>query len=104
MECGEIGLWLRAMFEIHYTCGWRKSEPLEKLRVRLAVFARRTITIEDSKNGDERIVVMTQKIFELRYAVACERKTAAVRSDRLCSFESGRRTVGAVCLGSFHSS
>jgi integrase len=64
-ECGKIGLWLRAMFEIYYTYGWRKSEPLETLRVRLADFAHRTITIEDSKNGDERIVVMTQKIFEL---------------------------------------
>ena len=53
------------MFEIYYTYGWRKSEPLETLRAWLADFAHRTITIEDSKNGDERIGVMTQKIFEL---------------------------------------
>jgi integrase len=73
-ECGKIGLWLRAMFEIYYTYGWRKNEPLETLKVRLADFSHRTITIEDSKNGDGRMVVMTQKVFELVKA-CCEHKS-----------------------------
>jgi hypothetical protein len=50
------------IFEIYCTYGWRKSEPLETLKGRLADFAHRTITIENSENGDERIVVMTQNL------------------------------------------
>jgi integrase len=72
-ECGGIGLWLRAMFEIYYTYGWRKNEPLETLKVRLVDFAHRTITIEDSKNGEGRTVKMTQKVFDLVKA-CCEGK------------------------------
>jgi integrase len=72
-ECGKVGLWLRAMFEIYYTYGWRRNEPIETLKVRLADFTHRTITIEDSKNGEGRIVVMTQKVFELVKA-CCEGK------------------------------
>jgi hypothetical protein len=72
-ECGKVGLWLRGMFEIYYTYGWRKNEPFETLRVRLVDFTHRTITIDDSKNGEGRIVVMTQKVFELVKA-CCEEK------------------------------
>jgi integrase len=54
--------------------GWRKNEPLETLKVRLADLTHRTITIEDSKNGEGRIVVMTQKVFELVKA-CCEGKS-----------------------------
>lgn len=72
-ECGGIGLWLRTVFEIYYTYGWRKNEPLETLKVRLVDFAHRTITIEDSKNGEGRTVKMTQKVFDLIKA-CCEGK------------------------------
>src|SRR5215813_2042868 len=43
------------------------------MRVRLLDFEHRTITIEDSKNGDGRTVSMTQKVFELLKA-CCEGK------------------------------
>jgi integrase len=72
-ECGKIGLWLRTVFEIYYTFGWRKTEPLETLRVRMVDFVHRTIAIEDSKNGEGRTVVMTQTVFELVKA-CCEGK------------------------------
>jgi integrase len=60
----EFGLWLRAMFEVYYSYGWRHSE-LPNMRVRLLDFESRTIEIETSKNGDGRTVKMTQKVFEL---------------------------------------
>jgi len=43
------------------------------MRVPLLDFEHRTITIEDSKNGDGRTVKMTQKVFELLKA-CCEGK------------------------------
>jgi integrase len=72
-ETSAIGLWLRAMFEIYYAYGWRRSEPLENVSVRLLDFEHRTISIEHSKNGEGRTVKMTQKVFELLKA-CCEGK------------------------------
>jgi len=72
-ETAKIGLWLRSIFEIYYSYGWRLSEPLRNMRVQLLDFEHRTITIEDSKNGDGRTVKMTQKVFELLKA-CCEGK------------------------------
>ena len=60
----KFGLWLRAMFEVYYSYGWRSSE-LPKMRVRLLDFESRTIAIDTSKNGDPRTVKMTEKVFEL---------------------------------------
>jgi integrase len=87
-ECGKIGLWLRTVFEIYYTFGWRKNEPLETLMVRMVVFAHRTISIEDSKNGEGRIVVMTQvccvpnlKVHDLRRTGARNLRRAGVDRD-----------------------
>jgi len=71
-ETAKIGLWLRSIFEIYYSYGWRLNEPLG-MRVRLLDFEHRTITIEDSKNGDGRTVAMTEKVFELLKA-CCEGK------------------------------
>jgi integrase len=72
-ECSNIGLWLRAMFEIYFTYGWRKNEPLKGMTVRMLDFEQRTITILDSKNGEGRVVTMTQKVFDLLKA-CCEGK------------------------------
>lgn len=65
----ELGLWLRAMFEVYYSYGWRSSE-LPNMRIRLLDFESCTIAIETSKNGDGRTVKMTQKVFELLKACA----------------------------------
>lgn len=60
------GLWLRAMFELGYIYGWRRSELLN-LKVRQLDLRERTITLDagETKNDDARIVVMTAKIFAL---------------------------------------
>jgi integrase len=63
---GEIGLWLRAMFEVGYTYGWRKEELLTR-RVRHADLLERTLGLDphETKNDDPRTVHMTPRVFEL---------------------------------------
>jgi integrase len=73
-EALKEGLWMRAIFEIYYIYGWRRSEPLKNMRVRMLDFEHRTISIEDSKNGEPRMVKMTGKVFELLKA-CCEGKS-----------------------------
>jgi integrase len=65
-ETAGVGLWLRAMFEVGITYGWRKSELLSR-RVRHADLLERTLRLEqgETKNGEPRLVEMTGKVFEL---------------------------------------
>jgi integrase len=63
-SCAAEGLWLRSMFEVMHSYGWRKGELL-KMRVGHLDFVARTIRLYDTKNVSGRIVVMTQKVFEL---------------------------------------
>jgi integrase len=57
---GKIGLWLRAMFEVGYTYGWRHEELLD-LRVRQVNPSARSIRLEPgtTKNDEGREVSMT---------------------------------------------
>jgi integrase len=59
-ETGKIGLWLRAMFEVGYTYGWRHEELLA-LRVSQVNLAAGTIRLEPgtTKNSEGREVSMT---------------------------------------------
>ena len=59
-ETGKIGLWLRAMFEVGYTYGWRHEELLA-LRVRQVNVSAGTIRLEPgtTKNDQGREVSMT---------------------------------------------
>jgi integrase len=59
-ETGKIGLWLRAMFEVGYTFGWRHQELLS-LRVKQVNLSAGTIRLEPgtTKNGEGREVSMT---------------------------------------------
>jgi integrase len=59
-ETGKIGLWLRAMFEVGYTYGWRHEELLA-LRVRQVNVSGGTIRLEPgtTKNDQGREVSMT---------------------------------------------
>lgn len=61
-----VGLWLRAMFELGYTYGWRRGE-LVKMRVSQVDLAERTIVLhpDETKNDEARLVKMTGKVFEL---------------------------------------
>jgi integrase len=61
--CGDIGLWLRGLFECGYTYGWRVSELLG-LRVEQISMPDGTIRLNpgETKNDDGRIVKMPAKI------------------------------------------
>lgn len=63
---GEIGLWLRALFEVGYTYGWRKEELLSR-RVRHADLFERTLNLDpgETKNEEPRTAHMTKRVFEL---------------------------------------
>jgi len=62
-ETGKIGLWLRAMFEVGYTYGWRHEELLA-LRVRQVDLSAGTIRLDpgSTKNDAGREVSMTQPV------------------------------------------
>jgi integrase len=63
---GEIGLWLRTLFELGFVYGWRKSELLG-LQVSQIDMIERTIVLEmgETKNDDGRVVEMTGIVYEL---------------------------------------
>jgi integrase len=65
-ETGKVGLWLRTMFELAYTYGWRKSELLG-LRVAQVDLAERTVELNpgETKNDQGRVVVMTAQAWQL---------------------------------------
>ena len=65
-ECAKVGLWLRAIFEVAYTCGWRHEELLG-LRVQQVNLLTGTIRLEPgtTKNGDGREVTVTQFVRQL---------------------------------------
>jgi len=65
-ETAAIGLWLRAMFEVGYTYGWRKTELL-KMKVGQLDLMERTIDLNpgETKNDEGRVVEMTRQVYEL---------------------------------------
>lgn len=65
-ETLKVGLWLRGLFEVAYTYGWRKSE-LTLMRVRQIDLAEGTIQLNpgETKNDKARTVEMTAKVREL---------------------------------------
>jgi site-specific recombinase XerD len=64
--CGEVGLWMRAIFEIAYTYGWRVGE-LQNLKVRQIDIPSGTMRLNsgETKNDEGRLVVMTSKVQQL---------------------------------------
>jgi integrase len=62
-ETAKAGLWLRAMFEIAYTFGWRKSE-LTGMRVSQVDLIEATIELNpgETKNDQARLVTTTARI------------------------------------------
>lgn len=66
-ECANIGLWLRAILELGYTYGWRKTKEITVMRVRQVDLVSRTIRLEPhtTKNADGREVTMTDAVYEL---------------------------------------
>lgn len=70
-NCNQIGLWMRALFEIAYKWGWRKSEL--RMRVRQVDFDANVVRLDPgtTKNGKGRVVTMTPTIRAL--LVECAR-------------------------------
>jgi len=65
-ECAKPGLWMRTLFELAYTYGWRHSELLT-LRVSQVSIADRTIRLNpgETKNDEGREVTMTPAVRQL---------------------------------------
>ncbi|MDR3747931.1 MAG: tyrosine-type recombinase/integrase [Acidobacteriota bacterium] len=61
-EALKEGLWLRGIVGVLTTYGWRKSEALEYLRVGQVDMSTGSIRLNDSKNGDGRLVFMTNEV------------------------------------------
>jgi site-specific recombinase XerD len=61
-ETTQEGLWLRAVIAVLSSYGWRKGEALEEVRVRMVDVKANTIQLEETKNGDGRLVVMNAEV------------------------------------------
>src|ERR1019366_3595065 len=74
-ECSSIGLWLRAMFTVAYTFGFRRGELLS-MRVKQVDLSNGTITLfaGTTKNGEARTVKMTQEVSTLLTACIIGKK------------------------------
>ena len=73
VECGKVGLWLRALLETAYTFGFRLGE-LRSMRCRQVNLLAGTISLETSKNGQPREVYMTAAVRELLTALIVGKK------------------------------
>lgn len=67
-ECAVEGVWLEGLFEMDYAYSWRLNELLG-LRVRQLDFLARIIDLGKTKNGDQRMIAMTEHVF--RVLVRC---------------------------------
>lgn len=65
-ECAKEGLWMRALLEVAYNFGWRRSELLN-LRVKQVDLLERIIRLEPgtTKNDEGREVAMTDAVYLL---------------------------------------
>lgn len=64
-ETAREGLWLRGIVAVLSTYGWRKGEALGYLKVGQVDMAAGTIRLNDSKNGDGRLIFMTEEVKQL---------------------------------------
>lgn len=94
-ECSAEGVWLRGIFAVGSNFGWRKSEVLN-LKVRHMDFPGRAIRLDPgtTKNGEGRIVRMTNDVFEL-LRVCAEGKQPQDRIFMPSDGESSFRTAWA---------
>lgn len=65
--CSREGLWLRTMFELGITYGWRGLSELLPMRVHQLDLIEKTIRLKKgtTKNKDGRVVAMTTPVYEL---------------------------------------
>jgi integrase len=74
--CGEIGLWLRGIFEVAVSYAWRSSESAKNLKVSQIDLQNRTIILNvgETKNGGGRTVKMTERVYQLVSACCIGKK------------------------------
>jgi len=60
----DVGLWMRGLVAVYNTYGWRRSEPLDELRVEQADMLNNTLDLNPgaTKNKDARVFKMTQEV------------------------------------------
>lgn len=87
-EAAKEGLWMRALLEVAYTCGWRRGE-LINLRVRQIDLLARTIRLDPgtTKNGDGRQVWMNDTVYALIKELAANKHA----EDHVFSRPDGKR-------------
>lgn len=73
-ECAIEGLWLAGLFETAYAFSWRNYELLG-LRVGQLDFLGRIIDLGETKNGDQRMLPMTEHLFQVLVRCASGKKT-----------------------------
>ncbi len=63
-EAAKVGLWVRGLIAVYNAYGWRRSEPLDELRVRQVDLLNRTIDLNPgaTKNKDARVIKMTLEV------------------------------------------
>ena len=101
-ECAKVGLWLRSMFEVAATFGWRLSE-VQNLRVEQVDLADRIVHLDagETKNDEARKATMTTDCFTLLSACVRGKKP----SDHVFTREDGspvldfRQSWWAACVG-----
>lgn len=63
-ECPVEGVWLSGLFETAYAYGWREDELLA-LRVGQLDLLGKIIDLGETKNGDQRMILMTEHVFQV---------------------------------------
>ena len=63
-EAAKTGLWMRGLLAVYSTYGWRRSEPLDELRVKQVDLLQGTIDLNPgaTKNRNARVIKMTQEV------------------------------------------
>lgn len=84
----EVGLWMRGLVAVYNTYGWRRSEPLDDLRIEQVDMLNNTIDLNPgaTKNKDARVIKMTQEVRAI-IAMCLEGKQP---SDRVFTREHGK--------------
>lgn len=72
-ECAIEGTWLVGLFESAYAYSWRNDELLG-LRIRQLDFLARIIDLGKTKNGDQRMLPMTEHVFQVLVRCAAGKK------------------------------
>jgi len=73
-ECVAEGVWLEGLLEMGYEYSWRSNELLG-LRVRQLDFLGKIIDLGKTKNGDQRMLTMTDPVFRVLVRCACGKQS-----------------------------